>query len=404
VKPQPFSLFDAAPDDLLDLPFDQYTRHRIVRVVAECVRGAQGAHALHVLDVGGYPCLTPRFLPADRVRVVDVVNPRSDHLAWVEGDSCGTENPGNGAAGASAAYIRADGSCLPFKPRAFDLVVSLDSLEHVPPDRRPAYVAELARVSRGFVLILAPFAQDETELAERLLAEFVRVVNREEQPQLREHRAFGLPRLDDWTRFAEDHGLPYVTFCSGFVYNWLPMMLLKHYVSSLPDSEALHRAIDRFYNVTLQHSDAKAPGYRQGLLIAAGGAQSVLQEATSRLAPGIEADRDEVIERMEQIGLLLKLADLHVSSRRDDRLRDDLLAKDRHILNVEHALRESQARGAALEQQVKALEHEIALIRAGRAVHALESLAKIRQGVSALLSGRSIPPPKGGHSDRKPDG
>src|SRR5207253_2846754 len=117
--------------------------------------------------------------------------------------------------------------------------------------------------------------------------------------------------------------------------NWLPMMLLKHYVLSLPNSDVLHRSIDRFYNVTLRESDAREPGYRQGVLVSTTGPSPVLEAMAKELAPSGRADRFEVIERMEQIGLLLKLADLHVASRRDDRLRDDLVAKERHIVNLE---------------------------------------------------------------------
>ncbi|MBM2809901.1 MAG: hypothetical protein HW416_660, partial [Chloroflexi bacterium] len=280
---------------LRDLPFDQFTRHSIVTQVAESVRRHHGIDRLSALDVGGFPGLTTQFLPQDSVVVIDVV----------------AGQPVDGAR-----YLRADGAALPFSSGAFDLVVSLDSLEHVPQDRREAYVSELLRVSRGFVLILAPFDQEETVLAERLLAEFVRVVNQEEQPQLREHRENGLPSLEEWSGFLRDRGLPCVSFSSGFVYNWLPMMLLKHYVFSLPDSEELQRSIDAFYNVTLQQSDARAPGYRHGLLASIIGASPVLDEMQAALAPHGEADRLDVIERMEQIGLLLKLADLHVSSRR----------------------------------------------------------------------------------------
>src|SRR5205085_2536833 len=109
----------------------------------------------------------------------------------------------------------------------------------------------------------------------------------------------------------QKQGLACISFDSGYVYNWLPMMLLKHYVLSLPESEALHRAIDRFYNVTLQASDARTPGYRRGMLVSLQGPSPVLDEIAAALAPSGTADRLEVVERMEQIGLLLKLADLH---------------------------------------------------------------------------------------------
>lgn len=352
------------PDDLLELPFDQYTRHQVAREVADAVRRDRGLPSLRVLDVGGSPCLTPRFLPDDQVIVIDVVS---------------------GAAPGGGRYVQADGSALSFRDGSFDLVVSLDSLEHVPPDRRAAYVSELVRASRGYLLILAPFARRETELAERVLAEFVRVVNQEEQPQLREHREHGLPELDEWVSFLEHMGLDCVTFSSGYVYNWLPMMLLKHYVLALPESDALHRAIDRFYNEALQRSDARSPGYRQAILASRVGRTAALGEVSRALQPTAEVDRLDVIERMEQIGLLLKLADLHLATRKDDRLREDLVAKERHIVNLEAALREAEARveegrvqGQAVRDELEGLRGHLRAIQRGRVMRLLRALDRAR--------------------------
>jgi hypothetical protein len=364
-------------DRLLDLPFDQFARHRIVGMTADRIRQTHAIGSLAILDVGGYPCLTPQFTPGDSVVVIDIVQ---------------------SAPPDTARFVRADGSRLPFRDAAFDLVVSLDSLEHVPVDRRGAYVEELLRASRSYVLLVAPASSEITELAERLLAEFVRVVNQEDQPQLQEHRQHGLPDFDEWEAVVRARGLHAVRFSSGYVYNWLAMMLLKHYVSSLPGSDELHRTIDRFYNVSLRQVDARLPGYRQGLLISKLGPTAVLGEMSAALAPSGEADRLEVIERLEQLSLLLKLADLHVASRKDDRLREEVIAKDRHILNLEMALREAQqgledtqaageqrleaerARAAALEQRLQSLEAHVEEIQQGRVMRVLSAVDRLRGG------------------------
>lgn len=351
-------------NDLLDLPFDQYGRHRIVLRVADCLRAAHQIETLDVLDVGGYPCLTPRFLPHDRVTTIDIIQPPQPVPA--------------------ARYLRANGAALPFPDGSFDLVVSLDSLEHVARDHRQAYVSELLRASRRYVLLVAPFQQEETVLAERVLAEFVRVVNQEEQPQLREHRDFGLPDLEEWLAFFHARALDCISFSTGFVYNWLPMMLLKHYVLSLPDSDALHEAIDRFYNSTLQESDAREPGYRHAVLVSKEPSSPALDRVREAFAPRGGPDRLEIIERMEQLGLLLKLADLHLSSRHDDRLREEVIAKERHILNIEAALasKEQHIRNleAILEAQQnarKAVEAELLAVRKGRVMRLLAAINQL---------------------------
>jgi hypothetical protein len=301
----------------------------------------------------------PRFLPDDDVVVTDVV----------AGEGCGDR------------YVRADGAALPFPDRSFDLVVSLDSLEHVRAERRAGYVAELLRASRGYVVLIAPFAGEETELAERLLAEFVRVVNQEEQPQLREHQDYGLPRLEDWERFVIERGHACITFSSGFVYNWLPMMLLKHYVMSLPGADALHAAIDRFYNTALQASDAQAPGYRKGLIVACGASAATLPALAEELGTAAAPDRLAIVEHLERLGLLLKLADLHVNARRDDRLREEIIAKERHIANLEALLGQARAatdaeraRAAAAQAEAERLSRHLEAVRNGRVMRVLRAL------------------------------
>ena len=340
----------AVGTDLADLSFDLYSRHRILQVVAESVRRSHSPPALDVLDVGGFPCYAPRFLPSDRVVVADVIDP-------------------NGPA-PSPRYVRADGATLPFANGSFDVVSSLDSLEHVPPHRREAYVAELLRVSRGHVLILAPFAQPETELAERVLAAFVRVFDQEESPQLEEHHTYGLPELGSCVELIRSQGFGCVSFPSGYVYNWLPMMLVKYYLVALPDTLDLHHALDRFYNTMLQASDARAPGYRQCILAARDAESSVLRDVAATLAPAEPPDRLEVLERMAQVDLLLKLADLHVKWRRDEALREDVLAKDRHIANLAALLAAERGRVDALEAHVQAIQD-------GRAMRTLSAINRL---------------------------
>jgi len=336
--------------DLLDLSFDLYSRHRLVQRVADCARQVHGKSSLRVLDVGGYPCYTPRFLPDDHVVVADLVEPAP-------------ESPPTG-------YLRADGAALPFRDGAFDVVVSLDSLEHVPAGRREDYVSELLRCSADYVLLVAPFAQDETVLADGLLAAFARVFDQEESPQLVEHQVYGLPKLEQWLAFVRARGAECISFSSGFVYNWLPMMLVKYYLVGLPDTLDLHHALDRFYNTMLQRSDARPPGYRQGILASKNGHTTVLGAMEQELRAVDPPDRMEIIERMGQIDLVLKLADLHVKWRRDESLREDILAKSRHIENLETLLQ-------AERDRVGDLEGDLASIQRGRVMRTLNALHRL---------------------------
>ena len=121
--------------DVLALPFDQYQRYRLVAdFVAELERRAARGTPLRVLDVGGRTALLRSFLPEADVVLVDL-EPSAE--------------PG---------LVLGDGSRLPFRDRSFDVVASFDTLEHVPPQARDAFVAECARVSRAHVFLRVPTA------------------------------------------------------------------------------------------------------------------------------------------------------------------------------------------------------------------------------------------------------
>jgi hypothetical protein len=321
------------------LPFDQYGRHRDARDVAELIRAHAGPSRLAVLDVGGYPCLTPRFLPADWVVVVDPV------------------------ATAGTGYLRASGLALPFHDSSFDLVLSLDSLEHVPAADRPRYLAELLRVARGYVLLLAPFASPETERAEALLFEYVKVALHAEQAQLREHRDHGLPDLSATQAALAADGAACHAFPSGYLYDWLPLMLLKHYLLSLDPDAAVHAALDRWYNARDPAADARLPAYRWGVLASKAGATAAFAAVAERFVPRPPAP-DADLRARQDLQVVLTLLTLERGNRGPAALEERLAHQDRKI--------------AALTHEVETLRAHLAAIRRGRVMRVLNAMQHLR--------------------------
>jgi SAM-dependent methyltransferase len=80
---------------------------------------------------------------------------------------------------------------LPFADASFDTVICLDALEHIPPADRPSFVAELARVTAGRLLLACPTdaAQGLDDLMRRHFAE----LGAPEPSWLGEHAECGLP-------------------------------------------------------------------------------------------------------------------------------------------------------------------------------------------------------------------
>jgi hypothetical protein len=284
--------------DFLDLPFDQYQRYTLARAFADAVRSAPD-QPLKVLDVGGYPGLMIDFLPMDDVTVVDMID---------------AEIPN---------YVRASGAELPFPDASFDLVCTCDTLEHVPEGSRPAFLNELARVSKEFIFLTAPFDDDRTRLAEEILYSYVDRVLRTDFVTLREHIDNGLPPYEETIDQLQAAGLKTAGFPSGYLYNWLPMMLAKHHLMAHGDTEALHRRVDRFYNLNFSPDDFREPSYRRVIVGSKSADRRIEDYALPYTAASDGAQVESDFGKLEAFRLLSGLLD-HDLKRDVGRLVDQL--------------------------------------------------------------------------------
>lgn len=143
---------------------------------AECeAAGEAGEREIRLLDVGGAPGIFARRLeqrhPGWRIAIVDLFDCYADR------------------------YVKGSGLALPFRDAAFDAVYCCDVLEHIPASNRRRFLSELSRVSRGGVVIAAPFKHPNVDRAEEILNDLHREVFGAPHPWLWEHRECGLPDL-----------------------------------------------------------------------------------------------------------------------------------------------------------------------------------------------------------------
>lgn len=360
---------------LREMPFDQFGRYHMLREAVDACRARLGVERLSILEVGGFfmtaegqPSLPiKQFLPDDDVTVVDVVD---------------CDLPG---------YVKGDGAALHFAAGQFDLVVSSDTLEHIPQERRVAFWHELLRVARGGVILLAPFGTVEVEAAEALLSAYIKAELSVEQPQLKEHSEYGLPRLAEWLGFLEREGIAARAYPTGYLHAWLAMMMAKH--TRIEMGVAGQRLLDAYYNRCFFPTERRRPAYRY--LIVAEKTAGLVEAVDDALAPTLMPDQADASadwgRALQPVLLTIAQRQLSLGQQEQrqqrgvlERMSADQQAVLSHLQQLagsagqaaqyEAAIRDLTERANWLESQNRALRQQLDAVRNGRVMRILNRL------------------------------
>ena len=339
--------------------FDRYAHYG---AIARAVRATLGAGRHRILDVGDCAGHLQTFDPGLDVIGLDL-NPAEARL------------PG-------AVPVHGDGTSLPFPDATFDAVVTSDVLEHVPPVGRPGFLAELRRVSRGLVIVAAPFDTPGVAGAEDLARRYAMLALGAPQPQLEEHHDNGLPDLADTVDALGTTGAEVVTVGNGNLWDWLALMLLRFQIEARPALSPLVDGYDTFYNTTLAGRSEIGPFYRH-LVIASTGA---------RPQTGLPAG--ETITEPAPASLLTSflVADSTEVSRQDtvpklDGLAAELALTRSQLHQVQAELRDTSERLAVLLHRTSAMGPPLHRRVLARMPRTKQRLIQLRAATRALLDG-----------------
>ena len=178
------------------------------------------------------------------------------------------------------------GKVFPFGANAFDTVVSLDTLEHIPSPRRGRFVEECIRVAQCRILVAAPLATPGHEAYEARLDALHMEVHGRWDRMLHEHVLNGLPTEGDlgrWRQILRERGFAAHLLYAGN-YEWQcrtmerSLLLARDWwvvgkVANLVNlagslaiwqpvvlSESPDRTTNRFYLLAKAHDRGSQPG------------------------------------------------------------------------------------------------------------------------------------------------
>lgn len=223
--------------ELTHLPFDQYQRY----AGAARILSAVGGEIRSVLELGANrQKLLGQFLPGRAVTYTDVQpQPGDDNI------------------------LVADACALPFRDQSYDAVVSLDMLEHVPPDLRKLAVSESARVCARMVVIACPIDRPWVHAAEDAADAIWLRHFKESYPWLAEHKEHGLVDPSEVERLLVGSGLHVVRIPHGDARLWAALMGAHFAKEVVPELAGVVAALDRHYDQEVFASDVSPTSYRE---------------------------------------------------------------------------------------------------------------------------------------------
>jgi len=375
------------------LPFDLFTRNFIITSVINSYYKNNNAK-ITVLDVGGKNGRLKEFLDESKFDVVVLdIDPEPDVREYVVGDA----------------------RVLPFKPKSFDVVVSSELLEHIPPEDRMKVIKNMIEVGKDLVILAAPFYSKEVEEAEIRANEFFKKFFGKDHPWLKEHIENGLPREEDIEEFVKKKGLNFIKIQTNNINNWLLMQLFifSAYIFGIPPERVSE--VYRYYNENfLELGDFLPPTYRKIYVIGkyipeidfgesyldVNKYQKLLELISNAVARTIQ-DKDRHIKNFEALlnqktteieniqGELQKLLDdvkkksnlIQELNKEIENLKSDLEFKTRESTNLKNKLLECEEEIKAIHNETNKLKTENEALR-NRLATVEKQLHEIQQSVT----------------------
>lgn len=225
------------------------TRYVIVTEIVKMIKKELGKDKLRILDLGGYNGVSRQLLPDDSITILDVFE-----------DSTLKD------------YIRVSEVGIPTEDDAFDVVISTDTLEHIPNGERVKFIDDAVRVAKHATVIAAPFEHEGVGL-EELLANNVYIGETgQEYNWLKEHREFQLPERQWIEKLLKERKYSFARFSHSSLRLWGELISTGFFIANNIEAAAPKIArrlklLNAEYFRTISSVDFPEDGYRSVYVI-----------------------------------------------------------------------------------------------------------------------------------------
>ena len=249
------------------------------------------------------------------------------------------------------------GEPLPFADAAFDVVLALEVLEHVPLPDRPLFLDECLRVSSRTVVLSTPLGTSTTRHLEDVFRRVAERISGKTVPFLEEHAACGLPDPELTASALARRGAQVVTLDNAPAAEWLLANLVDFVYAARFGDDEVKSAQNVAQNRVLPTSRVGTAHYRRvycasrdtGDLVAL----RALKERQETEAPALtpEALAEFAVERLTSV-----VRDLEIRHAQQLGTKDARVAQlEQHVSGLDEALaglRECPGGSSAAHRQV----------------------------------------------------
>ena len=285
------------------------------------------------------------------------------------------------------------GEPLPFADAAFDVVLALEVLEHVPLPDRPLFLDECLRVSSRTVILSTPLGTGTTRHIEAVFRRVAERISGKTIPFLEEHAAYGLPDPELTASALARLGAQVVTLDNAPAAEWLIANLVDYFYAARFGEGEQKSAQNVAQNRVLPTSRVGTPHYRRVYCASRDAADLValraLQERQATEAPALtpEALAEFAVERLTSV-----VRDLEIRHAQHLEIKDTRVAQlEQHVAGLDEAV--AGLRSGLDVQQQHIGELEASLSRQIDATHAAEAEGRraVADGKKARLRAEGNP-------------
>ncbi|MDS0525592.1 class I SAM-dependent methyltransferase [Clostridium sp. SHJSY1] len=234
---------------MIDIIFDQYQRYKNAKIIIDSIR--ENNETFKILEVGANAHKNlEKFLPNDDVTYLDISLP--EELLH------------------DPKYILGDATNMNFKNGEYDVVIALDVFEHIPVDRREAFISEIHRVSSKVAIISAPFNKAKVTFAEERANAYYKSIIGLDHHWLYEHINNGLPDLIEVENYLKSNNIQYNKFAHGNLSMWEKLTNIQALLQLDKELEKYVIEINKYYNSFVFDKDYDEDGYREFIILEKG--------------------------------------------------------------------------------------------------------------------------------------